>query len=354
MHSDADKPLGAPPNSAAPRVFTHQAVRTVDAAISSDAREAAEYYDERYRQGYMSDWPVEKCQRVAEIIRQCDLPAQGRALDFGCGAGVFTGVLKNALPGWEIHGTDISADAMAAASRRLPDCRFHALIELEKFSAQFDLVFSHHVLEHVQNIAETAGVIERLLKPRGHMLHILPCGDSGSLEHRICTLRRDGIQAEREFRFALDEEGHLRRLTTERLVALWSGKGFTLADAQYANRWHGALKYLTDTNLEVVRDSLDPSRAVDAGAAAQLRRLRLGMMALWALRKPARLLKDKLRQPRKGLRDWALLLGALVAWPLSAASEWVIDKLVKREWKRDRRAGGGSEMYVVLSRAAAR
>jgi SAM-dependent methyltransferase len=321
-----------------------------DVAQLRDVAVAAKYYDERYRRGYMSDWPAEKCQRVAALIAQLSLPACGRALDFGCGAGVFTRVLQSALPGWEIHGTDISADAVAMAAKALPGCQFHALAECERLAGAFDLVFSHHVLEHVSDLSATASLLERLMRPSGHMLHILPCGDAGSLEHRICMLRRDGIRPEREHRFLLDEEGHLRRLTTDRLVSLWSSDGFSLSRAFYANQYCGAMRYLTNTNLEVVLGACDPRFATGPAAATQLSRLRVALVALWALRKPARVVKDKLAKPSKSVRDWLLLTGGLAAFPVSGAAEWIMRRLAEREWSRSNHLPGGSEMYVLLER----
>jgi SAM-dependent methyltransferase len=321
-----------------------------DAAQLRDPAVAAKYYDERYRRGYMADWPAEKCQRVAALIAQLSLPASGLALDFGCGAGVFTRVLQSALPGWEIHGTDISADAVAMAAKALPGCQFHALAECERLAGSFHLVFSHHVLEHVSDLSATAGLLERLMRPAGHMLHILPCGDAGSLEHRICMLRRDGIRPEREHRFVLDEEGHLRRLTTDRLVSLWSSDGFSLSRAFYANHSCGAVRYLTDTDLEVVLSACDPRFATGLSAAMRLSRLRAALVALWLLRKPARVVKDKLARPSKSVRDWLLLAGGLAAFPVSGAAEWLMKRLAEREWSRSNHLRGGSEMYVLLER----
>lgn len=55
-----------------------------------DQNTAVEYYNERYSHGYMAQWPDDKRQRIAGIIRALDLPPQGDALDFGCGNGALT------------------------------------------------------------------------------------------------------------------------------------------------------------------------------------------------------------------------------------------------------------------------
>ena len=56
--------------------------------------EAKQFYENRYEKGYMDEWPIDKKQRVLEIINVLNLPENGVALDFGCGNGVFTDVIN--------------------------------------------------------------------------------------------------------------------------------------------------------------------------------------------------------------------------------------------------------------------
>ena len=58
----------------------------------------AEFYDNWYASGYMDEWPADKKERIFEIITALNLPETGEALDYGCGNGVFTEVIKKALP----------------------------------------------------------------------------------------------------------------------------------------------------------------------------------------------------------------------------------------------------------------
>ena len=76
-----------------------------------------EFYEERYVKGYMAEWPVEKKQRIFKIIQQLELPENGKVLDIGCGNGVFTDVIKQALPKWEVYGAEISAARGATRGR---------------------------------------------------------------------------------------------------------------------------------------------------------------------------------------------------------------------------------------------
>src|SRR5688572_28700533 len=88
----------------------------------TDESAAVRFYDERSAAGYMEDWPAWKKRRVASFIRELNLPQTGRALDFGCGQGVFTEVLRQTLPGWRVSGTDLSSEALQAARKRFPGC----------------------------------------------------------------------------------------------------------------------------------------------------------------------------------------------------------------------------------------
>jgi SAM-dependent methyltransferase len=320
-----------------------------DAPLLHNLDVAAKFYDERFGHGYMEDWPRAKRERVAALIRELPLPAQGRALDFGCGTGVFTRVLRTALPRWEVHGTDLSATAVRIAGEKNRDCRFYEINDCSAHAGEYDLVFTHHVLEHVSNLASVSALLASLVKSSGSMMHILPCGDAGSLERMVCELRLGGIDTASERRFFYEEEGHLRRLDTERLVALWAGRGFRLERAYYANQWFGGVRFLTDGEARFILDVTDPAMAKDAAARRKLRRLRTGLLAVWAFRKPVVVVRNKLRSGCAGIRDIALLSGGVLAFPIS----WMFDRCVRGlanlEW-RVRRHRPGSEMYVHLAR----
>lgn len=180
-----------------------------DEASSPTARTIEQdeaFYDERFEHGYMSEWPPWRRRRVGQFVRALGLPPKGRALDFGCGQGVFTRVIYEALPDWEVWGTDLSTVGLREAARRVPQCHFAVGGEIVQHGP-FDFVFTHHVLEHVVDLDDTLAFLTSLLTPNGQMLHILPCGNPGSFEHGVCRLRDDGID-EVNGRFFFDENGH--------------------------------------------------------------------------------------------------------------------------------------------------
>jgi SAM-dependent methyltransferase len=321
------------------------------AADLHDRGTAAAFYEDRFQHGYMETWPPSKLARVGALLRELALPAKGRALDFGCGAGMFTSILRSALPEWEIHGTDISINALETAKRRESSCVYYPLERWREHAGHYDFVFSHHVLEHVPDVQETADMIASLLAPRGTMLHILPCGDAGSFERWICGLRSDGIQEQLEGCFFFEEEGHLRRLTTERLTALWTRSGFRLKQAWYANQLYGALRWMTELEPDFLLQFTASRTARSGAASAELFATRIGLLTLWAARKPQRLVRGKLERRRYGPRDLVLLAAGLPTYPFSRAVDWAVRRLAEREWLRKKSERGGSEMYVLLERS---
>jgi SAM-dependent methyltransferase len=324
----------------------------VERARAGEAFEAL--YDERFEHGYMSEWPAWRRERIAALVRGFGLPSKGRALDFGCGQGVFTSVLRAALPEWEIVGTDLSTVGLREAARRVPDCTFVHGSETAQHGP-FDFVFTHHVLEHVDDLDATVGFLTSLLTPRGQILHILPCGNAGSFEHALCALRVDGIDGTNG-RFFFDEDGHVRRLTTKTLSQAAEAHGMVLARGAYGSQFWGALDWISGQELDTIRSMFDPAKAIDAPAGARLRRLRRQLMALRLLKRPPAILFRSAARDVLGREDWtwrdrAILTasnpGFLLAFPIRAA----LRALASREWARGRARENGSEMFLLFSRA---
>ena len=100
-------------------------------ALDSDLykeEEKEKFYDGRYAKkgsfAYMDDWHEEKKQRIVNLIKELDLPERGDALDFGCGTGVLTEVIREALPNYQVYGMDLSHAAIDKAKERYKKCHF--------------------------------------------------------------------------------------------------------------------------------------------------------------------------------------------------------------------------------------
>ena len=313
---------------------------------------AKEFYEARYEHGYMDEWPTAKKKRVFELIRALPLPPRGKALDFGCGNGVFTEVLHQALPEWEVYGCDISTVSIENAKSRFPQCRFFISDNESIPPTKFDFLFSHHVLEHVFDIQKTMEEIDAYLKEEAGMLHIFPCGNEGSLEQRICAMRVDGMNEAMENRFFYEDEGHIRRLTTDRTNALAGVHGFSLAVDFYSNQYWGALKWITQLSPMYAAAFADPSKAVDGKARKSLRALRSKFILLNILQFPSVLFNYMKTRKKRGVLHSAGMVITFLPHLLSCPVYSYINRKADQEWAVHRKERSGSEMYLFYKRVS--
>lgn len=309
-----------------------------------------EFYDERYTQGYMDEWPPEKRRRVFEIVAGLGLPGEGEALDFGCGNGVFTEVIRQALPGWKVYGTDLSAVALEHARRRVSGCEFFGMADGAAAGRKFDFLFTHHVLEHVFDIEEVWRQIVGLMKPESAMLHILPCGNAGSLEFRISRMVSGGFDPSMGDRFFFEDEGHLRRLDTAQMTEMAERAGFRLVREYYSNQYHGALNWMTQNELRYVASLADPARALDEKSRREIAALRRRLLPATVLRTLLHRVRTFRRGGGRGVKRWAVLAAGLCAYPAARLVDWRLTSKSEAEWRERRDDPGGSEMYLYFTR----
>jgi trans-aconitate methyltransferase len=308
------------------------------------------FYEDRYTAGYMDDWDIEKKQRVSEIIKGLDLPTSGNALDFGCGTGVFTQVIKQELPDWNVYGTDISTTAIDKASKKNTDCIFFTILDKTYNNIKFDFLYSHHVLEHVYDLTASIEDMNSFMKPSSSCLHILPCGNEGSFEHKICSLMKNGINEKMENRFFYEEPGHIRRLTTEQLNTIMGKYGFKLAKEYYSHQYYGSISWMiTEGDTKFILSLTDPLMAKDLKSARKLLLLRKCLLLLSFFRKTvmtAKSLEIKGTRLRHKVKSSAVLL----LYPLSSLVYKYLARKAQQEWKCRKTDRSGSEMYLYYKR----
>lgn len=107
---------------------------------------------------------------------------KGRILDLGCGTGTFLKVAKGR--GWRPYGLEIGNWARAAAERIGFHITIATLKEAQFPSEYFDVVYSHTVVEHLDDPLSELREIYRVLKNGGVMV---ACGipNFGSLPIRL-------------------------------------------------------------------------------------------------------------------------------------------------------------------------
>ena len=114
--------------------------------------------------------------RAALFIERCGLSAGRRALELGCGTGVF--LEQVASSGARLHGLDLSADLLQQAHARL---RSAPNVRLERGNAEetpyragsFDAVYGSSVLHHL-NLDRALQETHRVLRPGGRIAFAEP------------------------------------------------------------------------------------------------------------------------------------------------------------------------------------
>lgn len=309
-----------------------------------------EFYDNRYKQGYMESWDKNKLLKVKEILQSMNLPKNGKAIDFGCGNGIFTNLLKENLPNWEIFGFEISATALENARKRYPNCKFLPISDIEKHKNKFDLIFSHHVLEHVENINETFDQLDSLSNVSSKHLHILPCGNEGSLEYQISMMVTNGIERDKENRFFFEEPGHNRRLSTNEFNTHMRKFNFQLENEFYNNQYWGAVNWISKSSPKFVKKLTNPNLATNGVNVKTLRSLRLKILPITYIQHSLVLFsmyRDRYNRTTKEFISMVLLsIPALFSWPLFS----FFNKMASWEWNKNKTKSNGSEMFLIYNR----
>jgi ubiquinone/menaquinone biosynthesis C-methylase UbiE len=301
-----------------------------------------EFYDDRYLKGYMEEWPTDKKKKIYEIIKKLSLPEKGEALDFGCGNGIFTIILKECLPNWTVYGCDLSSVAIRNAQNKIKNCTFFINGDPSQKDKKFDLIFSHHVLEHVFDIEEISKQITNLSKEKSYMLHILPCGNPNSFEWKICNLRENGIEKDKENRFFYEDPGHVRRMTTKSCAEVFNKFGFILSQGYYTNQYHGAINWITRVNPLIMISMFNPLKGKDLLSKIKLLFFLIKNSFISCLRMPYIIYKKFDKKIIKVIFFIPAIFSKYV-------DNYMINKS-DREWSKLRERENGSEMFLFFKK----
>lgn len=136
-----------------------------------------------------------------------DVSPNSKVLEFGCGLGQNIALLKNA------YGYDISKFALDFCKNK----NIHVFKTIEEISNDsFDVVFSCHHLEHVENPYETLKAMKQKLKKDGKLILVLP-----KEKHK------------KPKSFELDEHQHLYCWTFRTINNLLIKSGFKIISNKY-------------------------------------------------------------------------------------------------------------------------
>lgn len=320
---------------------------------SLDKESLKQHYNDRYTGDYMdvdaySTWAHEGLadHRVRQTLEQVHNHPD-RVLDYGCGQGKWTPLLRDIFPHAEIVGIDISEVAVAKASQKFPQHQFLVFdgnrAALEDNS--FDLIFSFHVLEHVLDISASITDITRLLRPGGYACIIFPCGNKQSFEDRLVNLMQNGrkLSATGEYVFFYEiDDGHLRRMPSDKTIALFEEQGLIIQTQFYSGQLFAALDWLIrgtgPAYINRIFGSCKPINQVAAIKLATMRRLLLFINRFLGYK------RLDLRKRRPPLKHAAVLATQKVA----ATVDRSIVELARREWDHRRQEKHGSAQYLVF------
>jgi SAM-dependent methyltransferase len=144
-----------------------------------------------------------------------EVSAGERALDLGCGAGVFTALLSQA--GARAIGVEVAEAALARARREHPAGDFRLVPidgSLPLADNSFELVWASEVIEHVADTATWLSEVRRVLVPAGRLLLTTP-------SHGRLRVALGGVE-----RFSEPLGDHLHLYTARSLAALLTQFGF--------------------------------------------------------------------------------------------------------------------------------
>jgi len=96
----------------------------------------------------------------------------GQVLVDGCGIGMYNRALLKFTP--HVFGLDVEADRVRQAAIRVPNLVVSVGEYLPYRDAQFDVILSHEVIEHVQDDRLYAAEMIRVLKPGGRAIIFCP------------------------------------------------------------------------------------------------------------------------------------------------------------------------------------
>ncbi len=314
-----------------------------------DIESAANKYDELYADGYMDIAMADKVERISKILNEIGLPQTGIALDFGSGSGTHTEILLNCLPHWEMHCFDISKYALDKCKQRLPKVKIEDSNSLKNKPGFFDLIFTHHVLEHVQDIKETFGMFSQLCKPGAYLFHILPCGNAGSFEYNLSAMVNNGINYDVGGRFFYEDPSHLRRLTSAELNAIASENSFYFVDGFYANQFYGAVKWIASSGRRQIANMFNIHNAKTLSSGFKILVYRLFFeWACMVYRMQNFNRKMRLNHRKKIIK---FVLNVCLAIPVSSFFWAGICRKSKLEFEKYGKMENGSEMFMIYKKA---
>ena len=135
------------------------------------------------RNFYKNYFEIEKNHWLMRVRRQIiidnlkkyfsEKPSEIKILDFGCGSGIFVNELQKR--GYQTSGIDISEEAIKYGELRgIKNLKIQDSHKLDYPNGNFNAVLSMDVLEHLEDESWAIKEVERILKPGGKFIIMVP------------------------------------------------------------------------------------------------------------------------------------------------------------------------------------
>lgn len=149
-------------------------------------------YDRLYREGWCSgleSGPTKRHQRriLKKIVRKL---APRTILEVGCGNGIYLDFFNKLFPAAELHGIDVSSEALKLARHKLEKAEL-TICDASKniLDRVFDMVLSLDVAEHIADDQSLIDNMFRMTEKGGHLLIMTLQGRMRNFEKGIGHLR---------------------------------------------------------------------------------------------------------------------------------------------------------------------
>lgn len=152
-------------------------------------KEQREFYQKAYAQGFTTELPNDDdlanliktgfqgtprdYQDYLCLLKNLGLSSGATILEFGCSWGYGAWQMRKA--GYEVTAYEISKPRCQYARQKLGIPAFQDLTEIQK---KFDVVFSAHVLEHVDSLEQCLSDQWKRVRPGGFLVGVTPNGSS--------------------------------------------------------------------------------------------------------------------------------------------------------------------------------
>lgn len=113
----------------------------------------------------------QKAWYISRLLSPTPASYAGKLLDYGCGIGLLSGALREALPAARLHGFDVSPESVARVPRPLKSAGTYT-VDPAELDDDYDLILLVNVLHHVDP-AQRQPLVDDLaqrLTPGGRLL----------------------------------------------------------------------------------------------------------------------------------------------------------------------------------------